>query len=194
MPEQLGAICSEGREQMTLNEIIDALRNNAQLVSEVWFLVKTNELSQGVGAKPAPESNKLDLPRSVNKLDCLSKDRLEFALEMLRRDVDMQSLKDMTKQSLCRWLGWATHVEEGSAAPSKVFAEILTGVKNLYVICGGKRLEGFPITMSPVGDARARLLRARLLRPHQPRPPEGLAHAHRAVGWHHGGVAEPALA
>jgi len=135
-----------------LTEIIDALRNNAQLISEDWFLVNTNKLSKGSSlGKSTGNPHKLDLPRSVNKFDILSKERLESVIELLCPSVPKETLHDMTKNSLCRWLCWAIHVEEDSAVPSKTWSELVTEIKNLYQLCGGQRLESFPMTVSAGG-------------------------------------------
>ena len=136
---------------MVLNEIVDALRGNAQLISEVWVLVKTNKLPKTAGSKSVSDTHKYDLPRSVNKFDILSKERLENAIESLCPSLDKDTLKEMTKSSLCRWLCWAIHVEEDSAVPSKLWPELLTEIKKLYKLCGGQRLESFPMTCSAGG-------------------------------------------
>lgn len=144
--DNVGEVVAEDCSSTMLDDITNALKRDPDLISQVWFLLKQGKLRRN--ADKTPKDKQLQLPKSRNKFDIVSKDRLELILKELEPTLDRNALKLCNKQSLCRSLCWAIHSEEDSAVPSKEWDEFAEGVSMLYDTFG-RRLGEMRFRPSP---------------------------------------------
>jgi hypothetical protein len=136
----IGDIVAEDRQQMMLAEIFTELKNNADYISEVWFLVKKGKLM-----KTNKTGKDFTLPRSCNKYFLVDKVRLLKCLKEIESSLAAEPmLNRMAKPALCRLLCWAIHCEENGAVPAKDWTMFVKGIAELYHVFG-QRAKNMPM-------------------------------------------------
>jgi hypothetical protein len=137
----IGDIVAEDRQQMMLAEIITELKNNADYISEVWFLVKKGKL----GKTNKTKGTDFTLPRSCNKYFKVDKVRLLKCLKEIEPSLAAEPMLDrMATPALCRLLCWAIHCEENGAVPAKDWTMFVKGIAELYHAFG-QRAKNMPM-------------------------------------------------
>lgn len=131
----LGNVVTEDRDHFFLDDIIVALKKDRSIIPDVWHMIRNNKLKKSTTPK---KTCKLDLPTSANKINFISKDRLEKLLMLMEPALNEQHLKSMPKPMLCRMLVVAVHCEEESAVPSKDWDVLAANLKDWYQKAGAR--------------------------------------------------------